>query len=86
MRGIMDTMCMTMSANKEEKGRSARVAAPLCNGCGICRELCAPRAIRMGNVARIVAGRCTGCGSCVEKCPTGAIVAVGELQEAGEPA
>jgi electron transport complex protein RnfB len=65
----------------EEKGiRVARVAARLCNGCGVCREVCEARAIRMGNVARIVVERCTGCGACAEKCPAGAIMVVGDKE------
>jgi Pyruvate/2-oxoacid:ferredoxin oxidoreductase delta subunit len=71
-----------MAEGKKREVKSVRVAAPLCNGCGICREACETRAIRMGNVARIVTERCTGCGVCVEKCQTGAIVAVGD--SAGE--
>ncbi len=72
-----------MNAKTDAPRPIARVSAPLCNGCGICREVCEAGAVRIGNVARIDAEKCTGCGTCAERCPTGAIVMVGKRRTKG---
>jgi len=52
----------------------ARVDKNLCNGCGICEEVCFYDAARVsGGVAEIVLEACDGCGLCAQLCPRGAI-------------
>ena len=61
---------------KINSGFQVRVNAGRCTGCGICRENCPVRAIRVGNIARLNRERCIGCGICVAGCPSDAMMLV----------
>lgn len=57
-------------------GRSARIVAQACQGCGRCEELCRFSAIRKtadGKTREINPSACEGCKVCVQFCPAGAI-------------
>lgn len=46
----------------------------LCNGCGMCREVCPHRLLQVeADLASVVAGDCMECGHCQAVCPQGAI-------------
>ena len=52
----------------------ARVEQSLCNGCGLCEEVCGYDAIKLNdNLADVNRDLCEGCGLCRIDCPTGAI-------------
>ena len=54
--------------------RRPKVKAALCEGCGICAEVCSPRAISMADRApSFDYSRCIRCYCCQEMCPQGAI-------------
>ena len=49
----------------------------MCTGCGLCVEVCPPRAIHlMAGKAVIEPELCLACGACVEACTLGAITLV----------
>jgi MinD superfamily P-loop ATPase len=50
-----------------------RVDNALCDGCGLCGEVCAFGAILVGRFPRLFPEHCHSCGACVELCPQGAI-------------
>jgi MinD superfamily P-loop ATPase len=55
-------------------GHKARILPEVCNGCGICIDVCRYQAItRTDGLAKIDALRCEGCKSCVVLCPSEAI-------------
>jgi dihydropyrimidine dehydrogenase (NAD+) subunit PreA len=58
----------------------ADVDPTLCNGCGICAQLCLEDAINVDDVAVIDIDKCRGCNLCVIKCPQNAI----KLKNIGE--
>ena len=45
----------------------------VCNGCGICGELCPRNAIQITYVGYVDSECCAGCGVCVDSCPVRAI-------------
>lgn len=51
----------------------AQIDAQLCNGCGMCRELCRFDAISADRVYRVEPMACEGCGVCALICPVGAV-------------
>ena len=52
----------------------AFVIADLCDGCGICVQMCSLNAITMdGGKAKVDPFLCTGCGACIPVCPKEAI-------------
>ena len=52
----------------------AAVEGELCNGCGVCADMCPMEAMELAaDVARIDDGKCIGCGVCAHHCPSGAI-------------
>jgi NAD-dependent dihydropyrimidine dehydrogenase PreA subunit len=52
----------------------AEIDPNLCNGCGVCADICQLYAISIENkLATIDLGRCFGCGNCVTKCKKNAI-------------
>ncbi|HEY3421643.1 MAG TPA: 4Fe-4S binding protein [Methanocellaceae archaeon] len=50
----------------------------LCNGCGVCAEVCHFGSRTMGDNGQLVVDteRCYGCGLCVDVCPTDSIIMV----------
>jgi len=65
----------------ETEGIIAVINEDLCDGCGICSELCEYKAIEIVEVegnpdskkATVNEGLCKGCGCCVAACPSGAM-------------
>jgi heterodisulfide reductase subunit A len=52
----------------------AFVISDLCNGCGVCVQICPAKAISMADgKAKIDPFQCNGCGACVPVCPKEAI-------------
>lgn len=52
----------------------ATVVSDLCQGCGICIQICPRRAVKLaGAVTVIDADLCDDCEECVFACPNGAI-------------
>jgi len=52
----------------------AETDAELCNGCGVCVDMCPMEAIELtGDVARIDGAKCIGCGVCAYHCASEAI-------------
>jgi MinD superfamily P-loop ATPase len=45
----------------------------LCDGCGVCHDVCAYKAILVAGTPLLFADRCHGCGACAALCPRGAI-------------
>lgn len=45
----------------------------LCDGCGICHDVCEYKAILVAGKPLLFADRCHACGACVALCPRGAI-------------
>ncbi|MFQ5826632.1 MAG: 4Fe-4S binding protein [Dehalococcoidia bacterium] len=64
-----------IAAYPETKGRIvAQVDEGLCNGCGICEDVCAWDAIKMRDgLAEVNRELCEGCRLCVADCPTEAL-------------
>lgn len=59
----------------------------MCTGCGLCAEVCAPRAISVINgLASINSAICTSCGRCVDACPAEAILVLEMIPENALPA
>lgn len=55
-----------------------RVNEELCNGCGVCGEVCQYGAIApVGKRSLVFEEMCHGCGGCALFCPTGAITEIG---------
>jgi MinD superfamily P-loop ATPase len=50
-----------------------RFDTELCDGCGICHDVCAYKAILVAGKPLLFADRCHACGACAELCPQGAI-------------
>ncbi|MFH1091756.1 MAG: 4Fe-4S binding protein [Pseudomonadota bacterium] len=51
----------------------AVVDRELCQGCGLCAEVCLEEAMALNSTAEVDPERCLGCGLCVQVCPEGAI-------------
>jgi dihydropyrimidine dehydrogenase (NAD+) subunit PreA len=93
MRGAIVPKILTfdemVSLYPDTKGKIvAQVEESLCNGCGICEEVCAFDAIKVADGLAVVnAELCEGCRLCVADCPTRAIellnVALMRKQAAG---
>ncbi|MBI5558424.1 MAG: 4Fe-4S binding protein [Deltaproteobacteria bacterium] len=75
----------TLAMNVETLSRGeyvAQVNHTLCNGCGLCEQVCQFSALSSqvvdggGSVAMITPQRCYGCGLCRKHCPQGAITLV----------
>jgi len=47
--------------------------AELCDGCGLCHDVCEYRAILVAGTPLLFADRCHACGACAALCPRGAI-------------
>lgn len=65
-------------------GPKARIDPLICQGCGVCAEVCRFQAVtpaRSGATYVVDAIGCEGCGACVLQCPEGAVRLV--PQEAG---
>jgi len=45
----------------------------LCDGCGLCHDVCAYKAILVAGKPLLFADRCHACGACAALCPRGAI-------------
>jgi len=79
MRGAMVRKVLTfdemVALYPETKGKIvAEVEESLCNGCGICEEVCAFDAIKVPDGLAIVdESLCEGCRLCVADCPTNAL-------------
>jgi len=62
------------------EGSVADLEPEICNGCGVCRDVCRTKSIRITNppdkkwkrVAIVNGKTCTHCGACVAACPNGA--------------
>jgi len=53
---------------------SAVVNQDLCDGCGVCYNMCPAMAIMIIlNKATVKSDMCLNCGSCVEACPKNAV-------------
>jgi MinD superfamily P-loop ATPase len=64
-------------------GKIAAIDPNMCNGCGICEQICRFEAIHPGTLGYEVDPiSCDGCAACVYQCPEGAITM--QLQLAGE--
>lgn len=50
-----------------------RFDASLCDGCGICHDVCEYKAILVAGTPLLFADRCHSCGACAALCPRGAI-------------
>ncbi|MBI4288055.1 MAG: 4Fe-4S binding protein [Chloroflexi bacterium] len=79
MRGVILPKLATyddfLGAYAETQGKViSKVDEALCNGCGICEDVCAFDAIHVvGGVAKVLNSSCEGCNLCVADCPTEAI-------------
>ncbi|MDP2727047.1 MAG: 4Fe-4S binding protein, partial [Dehalococcoidia bacterium] len=79
MRGAIVRKVLTfdemVALYPETKGKIvAEVEESLCNGCGVCEEVCAFDAIKVPEGLAVVnEGLCEGCRLCVADCPTDAI-------------
>jgi len=79
MRGAMVRKVLTfdemVALYPETKGKIvAEVEESLCNGCGICEEVCAFDAIKVPDGLAVVdESLCEGCRLCVADCPTNAL-------------
>ncbi|RLI31429.1 disulfide reductase [Candidatus Bathyarchaeota archaeon] len=51
----------------------AYVKPELCDGCGVCVDVCPAAAITLSSKAKVNPFMCTGCGACVPVCPKEAI-------------
>lgn len=51
-----------------------------CDGCGICHDVCAYKAILVAGTPFLFADRCHGCGACSMFCPQGAISEAPEVR------
>ncbi|MBW1673978.1 MAG: hypothetical protein JRJ45_10115 [Deltaproteobacteria bacterium] len=76
--------CTILSKDEiEAEGKTARVIAARCTGCGMCIENCAYSAIeliedrRFGTIASINQVLCKGCGACSGNCRCAAIDILG---------
>ena len=76
--------CTILSKDEiEAEGKTARVIAARCTGCGMCIENCAYSAIeliedrRFGTIASINQALCKGCGACSGNCRCAAIDILG---------
>lgn len=57
----------------------AVVIKELCQGCGVCTQVCENKAIFMqANMAWVDPLRCRDCEECIFTCPIGAIIQAGE--------
>lgn len=50
-----------------------RIDGKLCNGCGICKEICPVDGVRIIDGKAVANEQCIDCGTCVSSCPAGAI-------------
>jgi heterodisulfide reductase subunit A len=76
--------CTILSKDEiEAEGKTARIIAERCTGCGMCIENCAYNAIelvddrRFGTIASINNALCKGCGACSGNCRCAAIDVLG---------
>lgn len=61
-----------IAALSREK-QCAVVDRSMCNGCGMCEQVCPADAVKVTYVAHVNSERCTGCGICVKNCSQNAI-------------
>lgn len=50
-----------------------KIDEKLCNGCGICKEICPVDGVRIIDGKAVANEQCIACGTCVSSCPTQAI-------------
>ncbi|HOW59248.1 MAG TPA: 4Fe-4S binding protein [Candidatus Omnitrophota bacterium] len=52
-----------------------RIEETLCDGCGICKEICPVDGVRVINGKAVANLKCMDCGTCISSCPPQAISA-----------
>lgn len=63
--------CVSIGIKGDPHIMKAEIDKNMCQGCGICKEVCPNDAIEKDIV--LCEKRCIGCGLCTKKCPQGAI-------------
>jgi pyruvate formate lyase activating enzyme len=74
-------------SNPESQNRQPEIAHrdSLCTGCGKCREVCAPQAIKLEQKTVTIDRKlCNNCGKCVDVCLPGALKFYGQKISAAE--
>ncbi|MFP3946389.1 MAG: indolepyruvate ferredoxin oxidoreductase subunit alpha [Archaeoglobaceae archaeon] len=51
-----------------------RIDQRLCDGCGLCVDVCPLGSIELDGLAEVDQDTCTDCGVCVDVCPNEAIL------------
>lgn len=52
---------------------AAKVDKNKCNGCGVCKDICPVKAIKIEDGKAIISADCVECSACVAQCPQEAI-------------
>ena len=69
-----DSYYRGMSPMSTYTSHKAAVDEGLCNGCGVCADMCPMETVEMiDDVARVDDGKCIGCGVCAYHCPSEAM-------------
>ncbi|MFH1799661.1 MAG: 4Fe-4S binding protein [Candidatus Omnitrophota bacterium] len=50
-----------------------KIEGKLCNGCGICKEICPVDGIKIIDGKAVANEQCIDCGTCIASCASGAI-------------
>lgn len=70
-----DTYYRGMTPMSTYATHKAAADAELCDGCGVCADMCPMEAVELiDGVARVEDGRCIGCGVCAYHCASGAVI------------